>query len=258
MADLNDFNKPTVADLRVDVQDTLRGHAARAVTLNPGTATNRPVGAKLAELISNVFTLKNWNGTAYDTWLTISNFWRGVLDDTTASDAQTSLGGTTVGKAVFTAVSETAAKAAIKAGRAGYVDVSSGASLTLTNAQQNLAFSSSTASGELSRVNGTGVVTINDGVVALEMSGCILLQNNDTVAHEFEIAHFYNGSNIYPHGNIKLAAGTRILTPINGVIFLGYGSATTIAFRVRVPTSPAINTCYARFAQNTNFSGWWD
>lgn len=91
MADLNDFNKPTVADLRTDVQDTNRAHHARAITLNPGSATNRPAGAKLAELISNVFTLKNWNGSAYDTWLTISNFWRGVLDDADVDAARDSL-----------------------------------------------------------------------------------------------------------------------------------------------------------------------
>jgi hypothetical protein len=172
--------------------------------------------------------------------------------------AQTSLGGTAVGKAVFIAASTTAAKAAIKTGRAGYIDVTSGASLALTNVQQNLAFTSSTASGELSCVNATGVVTVNDGVVALELSGCILLQNNDAVTHEFEIARYTNGSNIYPHGNIKLAAATRVLVPINAVIWLGSGFATTLGFRVRVPTTPAASTCFAAFSQNTNFSGWRD
>jgi hypothetical protein len=91
MADLNDFNKPTVADLRTDVQDTLRAHAARAVSLNPGTASNRPIGAKLAELISNVFTLKNWNGTTWDTWLTITNAMRTLLSSATNADARDAL-----------------------------------------------------------------------------------------------------------------------------------------------------------------------
>jgi hypothetical protein len=92
MADLNDFNKPTIADSRVDVQDTNRAHHARAISLNPGTATNRPAGAKLAELISNVFTLKHWNGSAYDTWLSVSGFWRGLLSGASASDARVALG----------------------------------------------------------------------------------------------------------------------------------------------------------------------
>lgn len=92
MADLNDWNKPTVADSRVDVQDTHLAHAMRSMKMDPGTASNRPFGAKLAELISNVFTFKHWNGSAYDTWLTISNFWRGVLDEVNAADARAALG----------------------------------------------------------------------------------------------------------------------------------------------------------------------
>lgn len=91
MADLNNYNKPDVSDSRVDVHDTNKGHHTRAITLNPGTATNRPVGAKLAELISNVFTLKHWNGTTYDTWLTISEYMRGLLDDTDAAAARDTL-----------------------------------------------------------------------------------------------------------------------------------------------------------------------
>jgi hypothetical protein len=105
MADLNDFNKPTITDLRTDVQDTNRAHHARAISLNPGTATNRPAGAKLAELISNVFTLKHWNGSAYDTWLSVSNFMRGLLGSANAGAALDGLGGTATGKAVFTATS---------------------------------------------------------------------------------------------------------------------------------------------------------
>ena len=105
MADLNDFNKPTVTDLRTDVQDTNRAHHARAITLNPGTAANKPVGTKLAELISNVFTLKDWNGATYDTWLSISNYMRTLLGSANAGAALDGLGGTTTGKAVFTAAS---------------------------------------------------------------------------------------------------------------------------------------------------------
>lgn len=91
MADLNDFNKPTLTDLRTDVQDTNRAHHARAITLNPGAATNKPVGAKLAELISNIFTLKSWSGSAYDTWLTITDVMRTLLGSATNSDARAAL-----------------------------------------------------------------------------------------------------------------------------------------------------------------------
>jgi hypothetical protein len=92
MADLNDYNTPTVSNTRVDVQDTNRAHHARAITLNPGSSTNRPVGAKLAELISNIFTLKSWNGTSYDTWLSISNYMRGLLGSVDQATARDSLG----------------------------------------------------------------------------------------------------------------------------------------------------------------------
>lgn len=91
MADLNDFNLPTPANNRVDVQDTQRANTIRAMTQNPGSAGSRPIGAKLSELISNVFTFKNWNGSGYDTWLTISNFMRGLLDDVDGQAARDTL-----------------------------------------------------------------------------------------------------------------------------------------------------------------------
>jgi hypothetical protein len=49
----------------------------------------------------------------------VSAFWRGVLDKTTASDAQTALGATATGKALFTAANEAAVRTAAGATATG-------------------------------------------------------------------------------------------------------------------------------------------
>jgi hypothetical protein len=77
---------------------TIAQIAQQAATQNPDVTfaepptTGKYTNSKLSELISDIFTLKNWNGAAYDTWLTISQFWRGVLSSANSNDAQAALG----------------------------------------------------------------------------------------------------------------------------------------------------------------------
>jgi len=80
---------------------TIAQIAHQAATQNPDVTfaepptTGKYPNSKLAELISNVFTFKNWNGTSYDTWLTIGNFVRGILNSADAPAFRTAIGATT-------------------------------------------------------------------------------------------------------------------------------------------------------------------
>ena len=66
MSDLNNANLPTTASLRVDYADTMRANFNRAITLNPGSMTNLPVGALRVDSAGGTErVLQQWSGTAW-------------------------------------------------------------------------------------------------------------------------------------------------------------------------------------------------
>lgn len=96
-----------------DVTAALSGGAANLISFTPAgnIAANTVQGA-----IEELDTEKLADSS-------VSTFMKTVLDDTNAGDAQTTLGGTTVGKVLFTAASEAAARDAISAEREFMVNV---------------------------------------------------------------------------------------------------------------------------------------
>lgn len=100
-----------------------------------------------------------------------------LLDDTTTSQAQTTLGGTTVGKALFTATDEAAARAAIAAPpQATRTDVASASTINLTTSSPNC---------DDIRITGTATinnVTIASGrVVRATLAGACTLVNSSNI-----------------------------------------------------------------------------
>lgn len=177
MSDLNDYNQPTITSTRVDVQDTNRASHIRAITLDPGTAANRPTNAKRASFASSIFLLENWSGSAWVEWFRATVFGRSLASAADAATARTTLGATTVGGNLFTASDAAAARSAISVSpRATRIDVASATTVDLTANSPNC---------DDIRITGavaiTGVTIAAGRVVRVTFSGAATLTNNANI-----------------------------------------------------------------------------